>query len=215
MMRKKTKFILACAFACAFLSTLLALSMPMLTSTYDIKEEVVLSDSIEVTPKVDPMDSIKNKLIEEAENYILSNFPKAKKTLPTALVESGLEHEIDIVFMMAQTQIETHFGTLGAGREVSRRSLFGVAVKRYDSYENAIQDYIALLKKSYLTKGRTEKHLMQRYTTTRGGRYAENPNYEVDLRGAYALISRNTNIDSLQKEYNRLNVEKKEEEKTL
>ena len=146
-------------------------------------------------------DSIKNELIDEVGNYIFKNYPKTHKDVPMLIVKNGLEHDIDILFMMAQTQQETGYGTLGAGRESSRRSLFGVAVRKYDNYENAVVDYIRLLKKSYLTNGRTEQHLMKRYVTSRGGRYAGDPNYEAILRKTYLNISKQTKIKELQNKY--------------
>lgn len=146
-------------------------------------------------------DSIKNELIDEVGNYIFKNYPKTHKDVPMLIVENGLEHDIDILFMMAQTQQETGYGTLGAGRESSRRSLFGVAVRKYDNYENAVVDYIRLLKKSYLTNGRTEQHLMKKYVTSRGGRYAGDPNYEATLRKTYLNISKQTKIKELQNKY--------------
>ena len=146
-------------------------------------------------------DSIKNELIDEVGNYIFKNYPKTHKDVPMLIVENGLEHDIDILFMMAQTQQETGYGTLGAGRESSRRSLFGVAVRKYNNYENAVVDYIRLLKKSYLTNGRTEQHLMKKYVTSRGGRYAGDPNYEATLRKTYLNISKQTKIKELQNKY--------------
>ena len=146
-------------------------------------------------------DSISLCQLIKVESYIFGNFPKTHKVIPTSIVENGLEHEIDICFMMAQTQLETQFGTLGAGRESSRRSLFGIAVRRYSDYDSAIEDYIAILKKSYLTNGRTEQHLMRNYTTTRGGRYASNPTYEIELRRTYNDIERKTKIKDLQDKY--------------
>ena len=146
-------------------------------------------------------DSIKNELIDEVGNYIFKNYPKTHKDVPMLIVENGLEHDSDILFMMAQTQQETGYGTLGAGRESSRRSLFGVAVRKYNNYENAVVDYIRLLKKSYLTNGRTEQHLMKRYVTSRGGRYAGDPNYEATLRKTYLNISKQTKIKELQNKY--------------
>ena len=52
-------------------------------------------------------------------------------------------------------------------------------------------------------KGRTEHNLMVKYTTGKGGRYAGNPRYEIELRTAYNHIKRTTNIHSLQEEYNK------------
>ncbi|MBR6907405.1 glucosaminidase domain-containing protein [bacterium] len=146
-------------------------------------------------------DSIKNELINETDRYISSITKKAYDNLPRFLVENALVYNIDIMFMLAQTQIETTFGTAGAGRETSRRSLFGIALKKYADYENAIIDYCEVLKKWYLTKGRTEQHLMNRYTTTGGARYAGNPNYENELRNTYNRISRITKLKNLQEEY--------------
>lgn len=202
MMRKKEKLILMYIFVCTWLSTLLALSMPRMTPTYGKNEEpTVLIDSLATTPSVNPRDSIKNELLLEVENYIYSNFPKTSKEIPTAIVENGLEQDIDIMFMMAQTQRETSFGTAGIGRETSKRSLFGVVSRRYGTYNAAVVDYISILKKWYLTRGRTEQHLMQRYITSGGGRYAKDPHYESKIRETYAYIKRKTNIRKLQLEY--------------
>ena len=208
IMSRKMKFkrVLLCA---------LLISLPFLSqlanktkANDNIKAEMCINndtvmnyDSISLCQLISPKDSIKNELIDEVEAYIFGNFPKTHKVIPTSIVENGLEHEIDILFMMAQTQLETQFGTLGAGRESSRRSLFGVAVRRYSDYDSAIEDYIAILKKSYLTKGRTEQHLMRNYTTTRGGRYASNPTYETELRRTYNDIARKTKIKDLQDKY--------------
>ena len=201
---RKTKLLLLATIA--LVSALMISTAHSKTHTGETEEVVVLTDSIRI--KVSPQDSLKTELIFEAENYIFKKYPKTNKSIPTLLVEHGLKHEIDILFMMAQTQIETSFGTAGAGRETSRRSLFGVALKKYNNYESAIENYIKILKKGYLTKGRTEKHLMQRYTTAGGARYAENPNYEVELSGAYAEINRKTKIKELQEKYKNCGEEK-------
>ena len=164
-----------------------------------------VNDSIFLNQLIDKKrDSIKNELIDEVEKYIYKIAPRTKESIPSSIVENGLFHDIDIMFMVAQTQIETTFGTMGAGRESSRRSLFGVAIRRYDTYDNAINDYCKLLKKSYLTKGRTEQHLMKKYTTTGGGRYAGDPNYEATLSKTYKFIDKATNIRELQDKYNSL-----------
>ena len=118
-------------------------------------------------------------------------------------MQAGLTNNIDICFMMAQTQIETCYGTTGAGRETSRRSMFGVIKRHYADYEQAINHYCEILKKYYLVRGRTEQHLMTKYVTGTGGRYAGNPRYEIELRAAYKQIKSTTNIYSLQQEWNR------------
>ena len=140
-------------------------------------------------------------MIVEVDKYIKTKTNSHHQFIPKYLVLAGLKYDIDICFMMAQTQVETCYGTLGAGREKSRHSLFGVAYQKYPNYENAIDSYCKLLHKSYLGNSRTEQHLLTKYVTLRGGRYAENPNYERDLRIAYNHIKKNTNIYQLQQDY--------------
>ena len=148
-------------------------------------------------------ENIKNELIDEVSRYIKRQAPRSHQFIPMYLVQAGLANDIDICFMMAQTQIETCYGTTGAGRESSRRSMFGVISKKYPNYEAAINHYCEVLKKYYLVKGKTEQHLMTKYVTGTGGRYAGNPRYEIELRTAYNQIKRTTNIYSLQEEYKR------------
>ena len=80
------------------------------------------------------------------------------------------------------------------------KDLLPITVEKI-TYDKAVEDYIAILKKHYLTKGRTEQHLMRNYTTTRGGRYASHPYYEVELRKTYNDIARKTKIKILQDKY--------------
>lgn len=210
MRKKENNFTLKHTLTIVIVYVLL-ISLPILSRTmvkHSLimeKDKKVLIDSVEKgIEKINLKDSIRLELIKEVEGYIFKSFPKANKTLPSTIVKHGLEHEIDIMFMMAQTQQETCFGTAGAGRASSRHSLFGVANKKYNSYDKAVKDYIVILKKSYLKKGRTEHHLMKKYTTIGGARYAGDPNYEVRLREAYSKINRATNINRLQKKYREL-----------
>ena len=173
----------------------------------NIKDTSFIADSFYLDSMMMIMkDSIKNELICEVERYVFNVAPRTKLGLPGLLVEHGLINDIDIVFMIAQTQLETFFGTLGAGRESSRHSLFGVSVKRYPNYDIAIKDYCDMLNEKYLVNGRTEKHLMRRYTTSKGARYAENPNYEAELTSTYKSIAKYTKIKTLQEKYKSLEI---------
>lgn len=165
--------------------------------------EYVSPNNITKIDTVQIKDSIKNEIIDEVSKYVKIQAPRAHKFISMHLVQAGLANDIDICFMMAQTQIETCYGTTGAGRESSRRSMFGVTSKKYPNYEAAINHYCEVLKKYYLVKGKTEQHLMTKYVTGTGGRYAGNPQYEIELRTAYNQIKRTTNIYSLQEEYKR------------
>ena len=145
-------------------------------------------------------DSTYAAVLKVTANYINKQAPKAHNDLPKYLLDAALEYDIDLCFMMAQTQLETNFGTLGAGREKSRRSLFGVYTKKYTSYEYAIDDWCNLLHKSYLGKGRTEEHLMNSFTSHSGKRYAENPSYEISLKSTYKSIVKSTGLKQMQTE---------------
>lgn len=149
-------------------------------------------------------DSIQQMLVNEVTSYLKKKSTSAHKFIPKYLVQAGLNHNIDICFMMAQARIETNFGTMGAGRESSRCSLFGVAFRKYGDYEIAINDYCELINKSYLGNGRTEKHLMTKFVTHNGIRYASCPKYEEKLTRIYKDIVRKTNIQSLQNEWNEM-----------
>ena len=162
-----------------------------------IQNNITKIDTIQIK------DNIQNELIGEVSKYIKKQAPRSHQFIPKYLVQAGLDNNIDICFMMAQTQIETCYGTTGAGRESSRRSMFGVIKRKYPNYESAINHYCEVLKKYYLVKGRTEQHLMAKYVTGTGGRYAGDPYYERSLRTAYNHIKRTTNIYSLQQEWNK------------
>jgi flagellum-specific peptidoglycan hydrolase FlgJ len=173
---------------------------------------VINNDTIEVVDTLvllqNKKDSLKSELINSVTEYINQQAPKSHDSIPTYLVNYALEYDIDLCFMMGQTQIETNFGTSGAGRESSKRSLFGVHIypgtpfKGYKNYDIAIEDYCKLLRKSYLVNGRDEKFLMRNYINRSGNRYAVAQNYEVHLTNTYRMINKSTNIAELQTQYN-------------
>lgn len=168
-------------------------------------DTIVVTDSIIDINEILQLDHlvIKNQLIAEVNEYISGRTRnKAHENLAEYIVEHALENNIDICFMMSQTLIETNFGTAGIGRESSKHSLFGVMKRKYSNYDEAIADYCRILKKYYLTKGRTEKDLMKKYVTSGGHRYAGNPKYEVELTSVYNKIVKSTSIIDLQKQYN-------------
>lgn len=148
-------------------------------------------------------DSLRNLMIDEVQSFIDKKAPKAHKDIAPLLVDNGLQHDIDIAFMMAQAQYETSFGTAGAGRPSARYSLFGVNGK-FKNYEDAINKYITLLKEKYLTKGKTEQHLMRNYTNVNGHRYSTNDKYESNLREYYDKVIKVSNIRDIQRVYRTL-----------
>ena len=172
---------------------------PLLVINKSNNDTIIYNDITEILHKVN-IDSL---LLNEITMYIQKISPKSHNQLPKYLMNAGLEYNIDICFMMAQTQIETNFGTTGIGKEFSKKSLFGVMRSyKYSTYEEAITDYCKILLKNYLGKGKTEQHLMKKYVTHGGARYASNPKYEYELTNAYNMIINKTQIQSLQKQLN-------------
>lgn len=166
------------------------------------KNAIIANDSNEAQDsltKMNKKDSLRNKLINDVNIHIRRNFRIHDSNLPMYLVEYSLKYNIDLCFMMAQTAIETGFGTAGAGRPSSRHSLFGVC-KRYSNYDKAVEDYCKLLRKSYLGKRKTEYDLMKNYVTLGGDRYAASRGYEQKLSKEYKRIRNKTQIYELWKE---------------
>ena len=152
-------------------------------------------------------DSIKQELIKETKEYILKSVPKAKSNVEMVvepMVEHALGNNIELPFMLAQAQIETCFGTAGIGRSNSKKSMFGVMKRTYETYEDCILHYIVNLKKNYLANGRTIHHLMENYVTIRGHRYAGDRSYESKVKKLYLHIKSKTKIDNLENEYRKI-----------
>lgn len=166
------------------------ISNAFINDTNSVKNDLSISDTINMK------DSLRRKLIENVDNHIRKNFKIYDKNLPVYLVDHSLKYDIDLCFMMAQTTIETGFGTAGAGKPSSRHSLFGVC-KRYSNYNHAIEDYCKLLRRSYLGNKKTEHDLMKNYVTLGGARYASNRRYESELSNEYKRIRNRTQIYEL------------------
>ena len=161
-------------------------------------------------PVINEEDAIRNKMIEEYENardqlaievdnYILSVAPKANID-PYLMIDLCWEYGVDIRFVLAQGQIESHFATKGtAARTLSvfnvgaydghsasrqRRNGFG-----YSDPNESIEPYLQLITTEYMVNGKTESDLMKNYVNGLGMRYASNPRYESMLRTVYKRIS--------------------------
>lgn len=128
------------------------------------------------------------------KEYISNVLTKHGKTLddikfnPDNLVLAAYEHEYDLPLLLAQLQIESHFGTTNRARRTN--SMFSVgaydngkdAVK-YSDQNASIVPYIKLIKKDYLLNGEKDvDQLLQNFVNYAGNRYATDPNYENALR---------------------------------
>lgn len=158
-------------------------------------------------------NATKLELVNEVDNYI--------KTVATqssldgyVIVEECMNNGIDICFVLAQGENESHFGTTGLARKTN--SVFNVYAFDGQSHEQisekgkykhpnySVAPYIELLKNDYLVGGKTEYDLMDgEYVNKNGSRYASSETYEKALLAKYTKIRQNTKIDSLSQETNK------------
>jgi flagellum-specific peptidoglycan hydrolase FlgJ len=156
-------------------------------------------------------DSVKTQLINEVDTYINTIAPSSKLD-GEIVVDKCCEYNVDIAFVLAQGQIESHFGTAGTARKTN--SVFNVGA--YDGYSatkqrangfgfshpnESVEPYLILLTNNYLVNGKTVNDLMYAYVNHLGMRYASDTRYEYMLRSVYNKINSKTNINSLYNEY--------------
>ena len=149
--------------------------------------------------RMEEYEIARNQLAIEVDNYISSVAPKANIDA-FLMIDLCSEYGVDIRFVLAQGQIESHFATKGtAARTLSifnvgaydghsasrqRRNGFG-----YSDPNDSIEPYLQLITNEYMVNGKTESDLMQNYVNRLGMRYASNPRYERMLRSVYKRIS--------------------------
>lgn len=149
---------------------------------------------------------IKSVLCDEVQNYITSIAPSSNLR-GYAVVEECLHYGIDICFVLAQGEMESHYATKGIGRKLN--NVFNVGVYdnltyseisknyKYDYPNQSIRPYLELLTESYLVN-KTEEDLLHDFVNTQGNRYASDINYERKLKEKIEYIKLSTNINELQ-----------------
>lgn len=148
----------------------------------------------------------KSKLTDEIQNYMESVAPTTNLRALN-LIDKCNEYRVDIIFTLAQGEIESHFGTRGIASKINSvwnvgifDSLTVYTVRDKDIHRHpneSIEPYLKLLTKNYLI-GKDEHDLMHNYVDKNGSRYASDPDYEKKLMKKYYDICKNTKIDSLQ-----------------
>ena len=158
-------------------------------------------------------NAAKLELVNEVDNYIKSVASQSSLD-GYVIVEECMNSGIDICFVLAQGENESHFGTTGLARKTN--SVFNVYAFDGQSHEQisekgkykhpnySVAPYIELLKKDYLVGGKTEYDLMDgQYVNKNGARYASSETYEKALLAKFTKIKQNTKIDSLYNETNK------------
>lgn len=151
---------------------------------------------------------VKSLLCDEVQKYINSIAPSSNLR-GYAIVEECEKYNVDIKFVLAQGEIESHFATKGIGGKL--HNVFNVGIfdgytsdnvnsnYKYDYPNQSINPYLELLTTRYLVN-KLEGDLMDNYVDINGNRYASDVNYESKLKEKYTYISMHTRIDELQKQ---------------
>ena len=157
----------------------------------------------------------KSRLVKEVKHYIDSVAPTSTLS-GYAIVDMAEKYDLDIKFVLAQGQLESHFGTTGMA--VKTNSVFNVGAYDGMKFENingkfrykhpdfSIEPYMQLLYKNYITGSKTELDLMAKYVTKGGKRFSSNSNYERELMNLYRKIDKTTDISTLQGEVRRYRI---------
>jgi hypothetical protein len=148
-----------------------------------------------------------NELIKEVEDYISTMAPNSELS-SRMVVEVCQEYDLDIIFVLAQAQLESHFGTKGTAARTNSvwnvgSYTDGTIIYWYDHPNESIEPYAKLLHEKYLMKSDTcninDKeilHLIQDrgYVNYMGKRFADAKRYEPILRNIMIQIDMKTSI---------------------
>ena len=146
-------------------------------------------------------------LIDEVDKYIKTIAPKSNLD-GFRIVEMCEKYNLDVIFVLAQGEIESHYATRGCGMKLN--NVFNVGVFDNVSVDDindkycfrhpnkSVEPYMVLLTTRYAVDGKTEFSLLENYVDINGNRYASNENYENMLKTKYQDICDNTNIDELE-----------------
>jgi len=170
----------------------------------------------QISPEKDYANSIKGnfrlELITEVENYITKMAPNAEIS-SAYLVEKCLEYNTDIIFVLSQALLESHFGTRGKAAET--HSVWNVGtydngqiLYTYPHPDESLEPYLKLVNEKYLinvtssgdTIYKDLGHLLQDrgYINYKGNRFASARGYENAMRKMMIRIDMETSISFYQ-----------------
>lgn len=188
-------------------------AMDIEPNTITVTEPIVDStdDTAHTEQYLNEFNDARDVLAIEVHNYISTIAPRADID-PYILIDLCTKYNIDIAFVMAQGQIESHYATAGTAKRT--KSIFNVgaydghsAARQcrngfgYNDPNDSIEPYLILLTNDYLVDGKTINDLMNNYVNYLGMRYASNRKYESQLRSVYNKIYRNPEFRIAYEEY--------------
>ena len=152
----------------------------------------------------------KSQLVDEVQNYINTVAPTSDLRA-CILVDACEKYNIEVKFVLAQGELESHFGTKGLASKTNSVWNVGaydgyyysniMTIHKYPHPNMSIEPYLKLLYKKYLTY-ETEEGLLRNFVDHDGNRFASDKNYEERLSYKYKYIGNNTRIDSLSSQLN-------------
>lgn len=176
--------------------------------TYD-EDEIFLSPEEYYAHTV--RERIHEELVIQVENYIFDIAPTSRLSAEK-LVTICEKYNLNIMFVMAQALLESHFGTRGVAARTN--SVWNVGtydngriIYRYKDPNESIEPYAKLLRDNYLLLSDSLKNndkgllnlLQDRgYTNYDGNRFASAKGYENALRKLIVKIDLETSIRMLE-----------------
>ena len=146
--------------------------------------------------------SSKDSLVSAIDNYIITTAPESTVD-GLFLLNKCQEYNVDLVFVLAQATLESHFGTTGMAKKTNSvfnigaydgKSLHAISSKyKYENPNLSIDPYLTLLNDSYLD-GKSEEELLNNFVNKHGKRYASYKNYEKELQIIIKRIEDDTDI---------------------
>lgn len=165
------------------------------------------SSSIEYT-------DCKNNYIKEVDNWI-KNVSSESELSADSLVQYCYEYDVDIVLVLSQGMLESHYGTMGISKLTNQVWNVGAydnytfdkihSSHKFENPNQSIKPYLNLLVNRYLVN-KSLDDLYNNFVDIDNKRFASNLNYEKSLRTIREIILSETKIDSLQSEYKRLSL---------
>ena len=172
--------------------------------------------SITITPQMSEeqiyVRSVKNKmkesLVAEVDKYVKGMSPNSGLSAEL-IVDKCVEYETDIIFVLAQGLLESHFGTKGKAAETN--SVWNVGtydngkvLYRYDTPNESLEPYLKLITENYFvnvteqgdTVYKDISHLTsdKGYINHDGKRFASARGYENAMRKLMITIDTKTSI---------------------
>lgn len=152
--------------------------------THQVKDTINYMDSI---------DSLRKQLIFSVDSYMRNFYPKTKLS-SEHIVDMCIKHDFDIPLLLSQALQESCFGKVTRGN-----SVFGVQKRRYSHVNESVDDYIRLMKKSYVRNRTPEECIAMNFNVegSRKYRYAGDSNYGRTIKRHRTRIIRDTEIKDL------------------